>query len=224
MTQETKNESLDRLNEGLGKLWRTTVKPLLTKTMEAQEPATDLSRLRQAFIRGWDSRGRYHGIAASIEADHALRLHMPSSYKEATTLTAQPAPTVQEPVAWEDGPHLVVRSDMRERLNYKGPWVDMGRAIPDAWVPVLYTTPPAEPVQDEHQAIIDSLPADCEEKMFMQIAHWARKSYDKHKASTRGQALMPADAFESHVIWATLRWAKENTPPAAQPAPPRATS
>jgi hypothetical protein len=53
---------------------------------------------------------------------------------------------VQEPVAWEDGPHLVVRSDMRERLNYKGPWVDMGRAIPDKWVPVLYTNPPAAPV------------------------------------------------------------------------------
>jgi hypothetical protein len=52
---------------------------------------------------------------------------------------------VHEAVAWEDGPHLVVRSDMRERLNYKGPWVDMGRAIPDAWVPVLYTTPPAQP-------------------------------------------------------------------------------
>jgi hypothetical protein len=59
-----------------------------------------------------------------------------------TPPAAQPVP-VQEPVAWEDGPHLVVRSDMRERLNYKGPWVDMGRAIPDKWVPVLYTTPPA---------------------------------------------------------------------------------
>jgi hypothetical protein len=57
-------------------------------------------------------------------------------YKDAY---AQPE---QEPVAWEDGPHLVVRSDMRDRLNYKGPWVDMGRAIPDKWIPVLYTTPP----------------------------------------------------------------------------------
>ena len=48
----------------------------------------------------------------------------------------------QEPVAWLDGPHLVVRSDMRDRLNYKGPWVDLGRAIPDKWTPLLFTTPP----------------------------------------------------------------------------------
>jgi len=48
----------------------------------------------------------------------------------------------QEPVAWLDGPHLVVRSDMRDRLNYKGPWVDLGRAIPDKWTPLLYTFPP----------------------------------------------------------------------------------
>jgi hypothetical protein len=73
--------------------------------------------------------------------------------------------------------------------------------------------------QDDHQAIIDSLPAQCEDKMFMQISHWARESYNKHKASKRGQALVPADAFESHVMWAALRWAKESTPP-AQPAVP----
>ena len=53
----------------------------------------------------------------------------------------------QEPVAWLDGPHLVVRSDMRERLNYKGPWVDLGRAIPDKWTPLLYTHPP-QPAQE----------------------------------------------------------------------------
>ena len=58
--------------------------------------------------------------------------------------TPAPAP-VQEPVAWEDGSHLVVRVDVRDRLNYKGPWVDMGRAIPDKWIPVLYTTTPAAP-------------------------------------------------------------------------------
>lgn len=52
---------------------------------------------------------------------------------------AQP---VQKPVAWLDGPHLVMRSDWRDRANYKGPWVDFGRAIPDSWVPVLYDTPP----------------------------------------------------------------------------------
>ena len=52
---------------------------------------------------------------------------------------AQPEP---EPVAWLDGPHLVVRLDMRNRLNYQGPWVDLGRAIPDKWTPFLYTAPP----------------------------------------------------------------------------------
>jgi hypothetical protein len=64
---------------------------------------------------------------------------------DAITAIKQALAAPQEPVAWEDGPHLVVRSDMRDRLNYKGPWVDMGRAIPDKWVPILYTTPPAAP-------------------------------------------------------------------------------
>jgi len=54
----------------------------------------------------------------------------------------------QEPVAWLDGPHLVVRSDMRDRLNYKGPWVDLGRAIPDKWTPLLFTTPPQRTEQE----------------------------------------------------------------------------
>jgi hypothetical protein len=31
---------------------------------------------------------------------------------------------------------------MRNRLNYQGPWVDLGRAIPDKWTPFLYTAPP----------------------------------------------------------------------------------
>ena len=48
----------------------------------------------------------------------------------------------QEPVAWLDGPHLVVRLDMRNRLNYQGPWVDLGRAIPDKWTPFLFAAPP----------------------------------------------------------------------------------
>ena len=69
--------------------------------------------------------------------------------------TPEPSP-VQEPVAWEDGPHLVMRADMRERLAYTGPWVDMGRAIPDGWVPVLYTTPPAQPpVQEPVQPVAE---------------------------------------------------------------------
>jgi uncharacterized Zn finger protein (UPF0148 family) len=85
----------------------------------------------------------------------------------------------------------------------------------------VYTTPPAAqpaPVKDEHQAFIDALPKDGEDKMFMQISHWARESYKRYQSSVRGQMITAADAYESHVIWATLRWAKENTPP-AQPAP-----
>jgi DNA-directed RNA polymerase subunit RPC12/RpoP len=81
-------------------------------------------------------------------------------HKEALAPTStqcekQPA---QEPVAWEDGSHLVVRVDVRDRLNYKGPWVDMGRAIPDKWVPVLYTTPPAaQPAAQPQQKAIGEL-------------------------------------------------------------------
>ena len=70
-----------------------------------------------------------------------------------------------------------------------------------------------EPVQDDHQAFIDSLPTDNDDKMFMQIDHWARKSYKRHQSLVRGQAVTTADAFESHIVWAALRWAKENTPP-----------
>ena len=67
-----------------------------------------------------------------------------------TSLTERLAQPEQEPVAWLDGPHLVVRVDMRDRLNYKGPWVDLGRAIPDKWTPLLYTTPPQrKPLTDE---------------------------------------------------------------------------
>jgi hypothetical protein len=66
-----------------------------------------------------------------------------TAIERSITAIKQALAAPQEPVAWEDGPHLVVRSDMRDRLNYKGPWVDMGRAIPDKWVPILYTTPPA---------------------------------------------------------------------------------
>ena len=72
------------------------------------------------------------------------------------------------------------------------------------------------PVQDEHQAFINSLPKDDGGKMFMQIDHWARESYKRHQSSVRGQMITAADSYESHVIWAALRWAKENTPPAAQ--------
>jgi hypothetical protein len=69
--------------------------------------------------------------------------------------------------------------------------------------------------KDEHQSFIDLLPKDSEDKLFMQIDHWARESYKRHQSSVRGQVVTSADSYESHIIWATLRWAKENTPPAA---------
>jgi hypothetical protein len=74
------------------------------------------------------------------------------------------------------------------------------------------------PVHDENQAFIDSLPADSDDKMYMQIHHWARQSYARHKSLVAGQMITAGDASDTHIIWATLRWAKENTPPAA-PAP-----
>jgi hypothetical protein len=75
---------------------------------------------------------------------------------------------------------------------------------------------PAAPVQDENQAFINSLPTDSDDKMYMQIHHWARQSYKHHQSLVRGQMITAADASDTHIIWAALRWAKENTPPAAQ--------
>ena len=78
-----------------------------------------------------------------------------------------------------------------------------------------------EPVLDEHQAFIDSLPLEGEDKMFEQIDYWARQSYARYKSSVRGQQITAADSVDSHLIWAALRWAKENrTPPAAAVSEP----
>jgi hypothetical protein len=77
----------------------------------------------------------------------------------------------------------------------------------------------AASVQDENQAFIDSLPADSDDKMYMQIHHWARQSYARHKSLVAGQMITAGDASDTHIIWATLRWAKENTPPAPAPVP-----
>ena len=74
-------------------------------------------------------------------------------------------------------------------------------------------------VQDENQAFIDSLPTDSDDKMYMQIHHWARQSYARHKSLVAGQMITAGDASDTHIIWATLRWAKENAPPAPAPVP-----
>lgn len=72
---------------------------------------------------------------------------------------------------------------------------------------------PAQQAPDTHQLFIDSLPTGCDDKMFEQIHHWARQSYQRHKMSVRGQSITAADAPDIHIIWATLRWAKENADP-----------
>ena len=66
---------------------------------------------------------------------------------------AQPAP-MQEPVAWQVNGSMVVREDWIERLHWPFEYVATGRAVPDSWVPVLYTTPPAQPqplTDDEYE-------------------------------------------------------------------------
>jgi hypothetical protein len=65
--------------------------------------------------------------------------------------------------------------------------------------------------KDKHQEFIDSLPADCDDKMFEQIDRWARLSFRQWKSGARGQTVMRGDAYESHIIWAALRWAKKNS-------------
>jgi hypothetical protein len=113
--------------------------------------------------------------------------------------------------------------------------IDMAREAGDDWDSTLSTDKEflkrfealvraderAAHVQDENQAFIDSLPTDSDDKMYMQIHHWARQSYARHKSLVAGQMITAGDASDTHIIWATLRWAKENTPPApAQPAVP----
>ncbi len=69
----------------------------------------------------------------------------------------------QEPVAWMVNGSMVVQEDWIERLHWPFEYVAVRRAIPDSWVPVLYTTPPAQPqrtwvwlTKEEHQKIIDA--------------------------------------------------------------------
>ena len=62
---------------------------------------------------------------------------------------AQPGDSVeQEPVAWMVDAKLCVRADWVDHLNHRGSFVDLGRAIPDAWMPVLYTAPPKREPDD----------------------------------------------------------------------------
>ena len=45
-------------------------------------------------------------------------------------------------------------------------------------------------------------------RMFAEIEAAAKASFHRHRTSCRGQVLTRADNYESHLVWATLEWAK----------------
>lgn len=51
-----------------------------------------------------------------------------------------------------------------------------------------------------------------EDRMFEEIDQMARESYKRHMSLKRGQMVVRADAWESHVVWATKRWIEANEP------------
>lgn len=64
-------------------------------------------------------------------------------------LSAPPAPSGAEPVAWETAEGFVVREDLRTRFAWKGAYVGFGRAIPASWRPALYAAPLPDPQRSE---------------------------------------------------------------------------
>lgn len=46
------------------------------------------------------------------------------------------------------------------------------------------------------------------DRMFAEIEAAAKASFHRHRTSCRGQVLTRADNYESHLVWATLEWAK----------------
>lgn len=62
----------------------------------------------------------------------------------------------------------------------------------------------------QQQGYINSLDPSGQEAMFEQIDLWARKSYLRHRSGVSGQQLSYGDDFQTHVILASLRWAKEH--------------
>ena len=47
-----------------------------------------------------------------------------------------------------------------------------------------------------------------DDRMFAEIEAAAKASFHRHRTSCRGQTLTRADNYESHLVWATLEWAK----------------
>jgi hypothetical protein len=76
----------------------------------------------------------------------------------------EPAP-VQEPVAWMVNGSMVVREDWIERLHWPFEWVGAGRAVPDSWTPILYTTPPA--AQRQFVGLTDKQMVDAIEPLYL---------------------------------------------------------
>lgn len=91
-----------------------------------------------------DANGRKYITTEPFKPDYNTEAVLAEREACAKVCEPQEKHDSNKPVAWLDGPHLVMRSDWRDRANYKGPWVDFGRAIPDSWVPVLYTSLPAQ--------------------------------------------------------------------------------
>jgi hypothetical protein len=152
------------------------------------------------------------GIAEKPTALNSYGLKMWGSVRD--DLLALAAAPVQETVAWLE----ILRNNRTATDEVIGAFL-RGHAEHLTGETFVLTTPPAAPVHDENQAFIDSLPTDSDDKMYMQIHHWARQSYARHKSLVAGQMITAGDASDTHIIWATLRWAKENTPPAPAPVP-----
>ena len=106
--------------------------------MTTQTEALKLAHEELKHIKDWCLRRTGIGLVDEnvlAKVEEALANHI----EDNLTMVAQPE---QEPVAWIVGDDLTIRADWVEGLNWKGSWVDVGRAIPKQWTPVLYTTPP----------------------------------------------------------------------------------
>jgi hypothetical protein len=92
-----------------------------------------------ATIRTWRKGGDQHaelwewelGLSRLSDGEHLLYTTPQSPQKQEQ----------DESVAWQVNGSMVLREDWIERLHWPFEYVAMGRAIPDVWVPVLYTKP-----------------------------------------------------------------------------------
>ena len=187
--------------------------PEPSKTAPVQEPVNQ--RAHEMALRQWEHWKQY-----ALELQEKLvKYEGGAPMVLNTTPPKQPAP-VQEPVALGKPTDEMVQAATDEYDEWAFDNKGTTECIRAMLVKALKVQPAAQPApeQDEHQAFIDSLPTNGDDKMYMQIHHWARQSYKRHQSLVRGQMITAADASDTHIIWAALRWAKENASP-AQPAP-----